>query len=329
MKAIVQTTYGPPEILEFREIAKPSIGDDDVLLRVCAAGMDPSVWHLMTGLPYVARLMFGLRKPGTLVPGWDVSGVVEAVGRNVTDVHPGDEVFGICKGAFAEYASARAEKLMLKPANVALEHAAAIAISGCTALQALRNAGKVQPGHHVLVIGAGGGVGTYAVQIAKAFGAKVTGVCSAAKTDMVRTLGADDVIDYSREDFADGSRHYDLILDMVGDRPVGQILRALTPRGTLVAVGGEGGGTWFGGIGESLLWLLLSAFMRRKFRSLMAAVNKEDLLTLKELIEAGKVRPVIDRTYPLHDAPAAIRAWMQGHARGKVLISTHQEGEAP
>jgi NADPH:quinone reductase-like Zn-dependent oxidoreductase len=318
MKAIVRNRYGPPEVLELRDIAKPLIGDDDVFIRVHAAGLDPSVWHLMTGLPYLVRMMFGLRRPKNPVLGWDVSGVVESVGKNVTDFRPGDEVFGSCRGAFAEYASARADRLVLKPANLTLEQAAGVTVSACTALQALRNAGNVQPGQHVLVIGAGGGVGTFAVQIAKAFGAKVTGVCSNTKTDMVRSIGADYVIDYTREDFADGRQCYDLILDMAGNRSVSHLRRALTPRGTIVAVGGEGGGRWFGGLGGSLAWLATSPFMRRKFRLLMATVGKEDLQTLKVLIEAGKV---IDRTYPLSGVAEAIRFWERGHARGKIVIT--------
>jgi NADPH:quinone reductase-like Zn-dependent oxidoreductase len=321
MKAIIQDTYGSLEVLELRDVAKPGIGDDDVLIRVHAAGLDPSVWHLMTGLPYVVRMMFGLRKPKVPVRGWDVSGVVEEVGKNVKDFQPGDEVFGSCEGSFAEYASARSDRLMLKPVNLTLEQAAAVTVSASTALQALRNAGKVQPGQHVLVIGAAGGVGTFAVQIARAFGAEVTGVCSTAKTDLVRSIGADHAIDYTREDFVEGGQRYDLILDMAGNRSVSHVRRALTPRGTLVAVGGEGGGRWFGGLGGSLVWLALSPFMRRKFRLLMASVRNEDLRTLKDLIEAGKVRPVIDRTYPLSEVPEAIRSWQRGHARGKVVIT--------
>ena len=321
MKAIVQDTYGPAEVLELRDIARPAIGDDDVLIRVHAAGLDPSVWHLMTGIPYLVRLMFGLRRPRTPVPGWDVSGVVEEVGKSVEGFRPGDEVFGSCRGSFAEYASARADRLMLTPANLTLEQAAVVTVSASTALQALRNAGNLQPGQHVLVIGAGGGVGTFAVQIAKALGAKVTGVCSTAKIDLVRSIGADHAIDYTREDFTDGQQRYDLILDMAGNRSVSHIRRALTPRGTLVAVGGEGGGRWFGGLGESLVWLALSPFSRKKYRLLMASVRREDLQTLKELIEAGRVRPVIDRTFPLSEVPEAIRCWERGHARGKTVIT--------
>lgn len=321
MKAIVRNTYGPPEVLELRDIPKPLIGDDEALIRVHAAGLDPSVWHLLTGQPYLVRIMFGLLRPKNPVLGWDVSGIVQAVGKNVTDFRPGDEVFGSCRGAFAEYTSARANRLVRKPANLTLEEAAAVTVSGCTALQALRNAGNVQPDQHVLVIGAGGGVGTFAVQIAKAFGAKVTGVCSNMKIDLVRSIGADYAIDYSQEDFTDGRQRYDLILDMAGNRSVPHLRRALTPRGTVVAVGGEGGGRWFGGLGESLAWLALSPLMHKKFRLLMATVGKEDLQTLKELLEAGKVRPVIDRTYPLSEVPEAIRAWERGHARGKVVIT--------
>jgi len=320
VKAIVHDTYGPPDVLELRDIAKPLIGDDDVLIRVHAAGLDPSVWHLMTGLPYLVRFMFGLRKPKTLVRGWDVAGVVEAVGQNVTEFRSGDEVFGSCRGAFAEYASARADRLLPKPANLTFEQAAAVTVSACTALQALRDAGNVQPGQHVLIIGAAGGVGTFAVQIAKAFGVEVTGVCSTTKTDLVRSIGADHTIDYTREDFADGRQRYDLILDMAGNRSMPHLRRALTPLGTVVLVGGEGGGRWFGGVGGSLMWLALSLFGRKKLRLLMATVRKDDLQTLKELIDTEKVTPVIDRTYPLSEVPNAIRSWKRGHARGKVVI---------
>jgi len=322
MKAIVHETYGPPDVLELRDIATPVIGDDDVLIRVHAAGLDPSVWHLMTGLPYLVRIMgYGLRKPKNPVRGSDVAGAVEAVGKNVTQLRPGDEVFGTCRGAFAEYASARADTLLPKPANLTFEQAAAVPVSACTALQALRDAGHLQPGQHALIIGAAGGVGTFAVQMAKAFGAKVTGVCSTTKTDLVRSIGADHAIDYTREDFAAGRERYDLILDLAGNRRVSQLRRVLTPLGKVVLVGGEGGGQWTGGVGESLMWLALSTFVRQKVRLLMAAIRKEDLQTLKALIEAGKVTPVIDRTYPLRDVPDAIRAWERGHARGKVVIT--------
>ena len=322
MKAIIHETYGPPDVLELRDIAKPLIGDDDVLIRVHAAGLDPSVWHLMTGLPYLVRVMgYGLRKPKNPVRGSDVAGVVEAVGKNVTELRPGDEVFGTCRGAFAEYAPARADTLLPKPANLTFEQAAAVPVSACTALQALRDAGNLQPGQHALIIGAAGGVGTFAVQIAKAIGATVTGVCSTTKTDLVRSIGADRAIDYTREDFAAGRERYDLILDLAGNRRVPQLRRVLTPLGRVVLVGGEGGGQWTGGVGESLMWLALSTFVRQKVRLLMAAIRKDDLQTLKALIEAGKVTPVIDRTYPLRDVSEAIRSWERGHARGKVVIT--------
>jgi NADPH:quinone reductase-like Zn-dependent oxidoreductase len=322
MKAIVHETYGPPDVLELRDIAKPLTGDDDVLIRVHAAGLDPSVWHLMTGLPYLVRVMgYGLRKPKNPVRGSDVAGVVEAVGKNVTGLRPGDEVFGTCRGAFAEYAPARADTLLPKPANLTFEQAAAVPVSACTALQALRDAGNLQPGQHALIIGAAGGVGTFAVQIAKAIGATVTGVCSTTKTDLVRSIGADHAIDYTREDFTAGRERYDLILDLAGNRRVSHLRRVLTPLGRVVLVGGEGGGQWAGGVGESLMWLALSTFVRQKVRLLMAAIRKDDLRTLKALIEAGKVTPVIDRTYPLRDVPEAIRSWDRGHARGKVVIT--------
>ncbi len=322
MKAIIHETYGPPDVLELRDIAKPLIGDDDVLIRVHAAGLDPSVWHLMTGLPYLVRVMgYGLRKPKNPVRGSDVAGVVEAVGKNVTQLRPGDEVFGTCRGAFAEYAPARADTLLPKPANLTFEQAAAVPVSACTALQALRDAGNLQPGQHALIIGAAGGVGTFAVQIAKAIGATVTGVCSTTKTDLVRSIGADHAIDYTREDFAAGRERYDLILDLAGNRRVPQLRRVLTPLGRVVLVGGEGGGQWTGGVGESLMWLALSTFVRQKVRLLMAAIRKDDLQTLKALIETGKVTPVVDRTYPLRDVPEAIRSWERGHARGKVVIT--------
>ena len=254
MNAVIQDTYGSPEVLELREIDKPVVGDDEVLVQVRAAGVDPGVWHLMTGLPYLVRIMgYGLRTPKVRIRGRDVAGRVEAVGTNVTRFRPGDEVFGICDGSFAEYVCARPDKLAPKPANLTFEQAAAVPISALTALQAIRNTGKVQPGQTVLIIGAAGGVGTFAVQLAKAFGAKVTGVCSTTKLDLVRSIGADEVIDYTREDFADGARHWDLIVDTAGRRSLSQLRRALAPRGTLVIVGGEGGGRWLGGFDRQIL----------------------------------------------------------------------------
>jgi len=323
MKAIVQDTYGAPDVLELRDIDKPVPKDNEVLVRVRAAGVDAGVWHLMTGLPYLVRLLgYGLRKPKARVRGRDVAGRVEAVGENVTRFQPGDEVFGICEGSFAEYACARQDKSAPKPATLTFEQAAAVPISALTALQGLRDKGRVQPGQKVLIIGAAGGVGSFAVQLAKAFGAHVTGVCSTTKADLVRSIGADDVIDYTRDDFADGARHYDLILDTAGNRSLSHLRRALTPRGTLVIVGGEGGGRWLGGFQRQILWApMLSLFVRQKLRGLTSKERKEDLQVLRELLEAGKVTPVIDRTYPLREAPEAIRYWEQGHARGKVVIT--------
>jgi len=322
MKAVVQDTYGPPDVLEVREVARPVPKDDEVLVRVHAAGVDPGVWHLMTGRPYLVRVMgYGLRTPKVGTRGRDVAGRVEAVGTNVTQVQPGAEVFGIGEGSFAEYVCARADKLAPKPANLSFEQAAAVPISGLTALQALRDTGKVRPGQQVLIVGAAGGVGSFAVQLAKAFGAEVTGVASTTKVELVRSIGADEVIDYTREDFADGARHWDLIVDTAGRRSLAQLRRALTPRGTLVIVGGEGGGPWLGGFDRQILRApLLSVLARQRLRPFVSKERRADLLVLKDLIEAGKVTPVIDRTYPLSEVPQAIRYLEQGHARGKVVI---------
>jgi NADPH:quinone reductase-like Zn-dependent oxidoreductase len=322
MKAIVQDTYGETDVLKLRDIDKPEIADDEVLVRVHAAGVDRGVWHLMTGLAYPIRLAgYGLWAPKTPVPGMDLAGVVEAVGNDVTRFRPGDEVFGIGKGAYAEYARAPENKLAPKPANLSFEQAAVVAISGSTALQAVRDKGRVEPGQKVLIIGASGGVGTYAVQLAKAFGAEVTGVCSTTKVDMVRSVGADHVIDYTRADFADGQQRYDVILDIGGNRSLSHVRRALTRKGTLVLVGGEDGGRWLGGMDRQLRMLLLSPFVGQQLRSLISKENYKDLIVLTELIEAGKVTPVIDRTFPLTDVPKAIRYMEEGHVRGKVVIS--------
>jgi NADPH:quinone reductase-like Zn-dependent oxidoreductase len=322
MQAIVQETYGSADVLELRDIDRPQIADDEVLVRVQAAGVDRGVWHLMTGLPYPIRLAgYGLRAPKTPVPGMDLAGVVAAVGKDVTRFEPGDEVFGIGKGAFAEYARAPERKLVPKPANLTFEQAAAVSISGLTALQGLRDQARVQPGQTALIVGASGGVGTYAVQLAKAFGAEVTGVCSTTKVDLVRSIGADHVIDYTREDFADGKQRYDLILDIGGNSPLSRLRRALTPTGTLVIVGGESGGRWLGGNDRQLRALLLSPFVSQKLRTFISKENHQDILALTELIEAGKVTPVIDRTYRLSETPKAIRYVAEGHARGKVVIT--------
>ncbi|MEV3994003.1 NAD(P)-dependent alcohol dehydrogenase [Streptomyces sp. NPDC049837] len=324
MKAIVQDVYGPPDVLRLRDVDKPVPGDDDVLIRVRAAGVDPSVWHLMTGLPYPIRLMgFGLRAPKLRVRGWDVAGTVESAGRNVTRFQPGDEVFGTCEGSFAEYACTREDRLAAKPPGASFEQAAAVPISAFTALHSLREQGRIQRGHNVLVIGAGGGVGTYAVQLAKAvFDAEVTGVCGTDKTELVRSLGADRVIDYTRDDFtADGPR-YDLILDTAGNRPLSHLRRVLTPRGTLVIVGGEAGGRWLGGLHRALGALALSPFIRQNLRAPFVKEPQADVLqSLAELIETGRITPVIDRTYPLSEAADAIRHWEMGHTRGKLVLT--------
>jgi NADPH:quinone reductase-like Zn-dependent oxidoreductase len=277
----------------------------------------------MAGEPYLLRALgFGLRKPKARVPGADVAGIVEAVGQDVTEFQPGDEVFGACEGAFAEYACAGEDKLLLKPANITFEQAAAARDSGCTALRGLRDAGEVKAGQHVLIVGAAGGVGTFAVQIAKAFGAEVTGVCSTTKTELVRSIGADHAIDYTREDFAEGRQRYDVILDIAGRRSLSHLRHALTPKGTLVLIGGEGGGRWFGGVDRQLRALILSVFVGQKLRAPVYADHpKEDVQALKELMEAGKVTPVIDRTYSLSEAPEAMRYFEEGHARGKVVIT--------
>jgi NADPH:quinone reductase-like Zn-dependent oxidoreductase len=322
MKAIVQDRYGTADVLELRDITKPVVGDDDVLVEIEAAGVDPGVWHLMTGLPYLVRVMgYGLRQPKNGVRGRDVSGRVEAVGKNVTGFQPGDEVFGTCEGSFAEYAIAREDKLALKPANLSFEQAAVVPISGMTALQAVRDKGHVKPGDQVLIIGAGGGVGSFAVQMAKALGAEVTGVCSTAKVDLVRSLGADHVIDYTREDLVEGDRRYDLIIDNAGNRSLAQLRRALAAEGTLVIVGGEGGGNWVGPADRLLPAFLLSPFVGQKLGMLTSVERQQDLVTLGEMLESGVITPVIDRSYPLVEAPDAIRYVGEGHARGKVVVN--------
>jgi NADPH:quinone reductase-like Zn-dependent oxidoreductase len=322
VKAIVHNSYGSADLLELRDIDKPDIGHDEVLVRVHAAGVDRGVWHIMRGLPYAIRLAgYGLRAPKTRVLGADLAGVVEAVGSEVTRFRSGDEVFGIGKGSYAEYVRAPENKLAPKPANLSFEQAAVVAISGLTALQGLRDHGKVEPGQTVLIGGASGGVGTYAVQIAKAFGAEVTGVCSAAKADMVRSLGADHVIDYAQDDFADAGQRYDVILDIGGNPSLSRLRRALTPKGTLVIAGGETDGRWLGGTDRQLRALVLSLFVPQKLGTFVCRENHEDMVVLKDLIEAGKVTPVVDRTYPLPEAPEAIRYLEQGRARGKVVIA--------
>jgi NADPH:quinone reductase-like Zn-dependent oxidoreductase len=323
MKAIVQDKYGDAEdVLRLEEIDRPEVGDDEVLLRVHAAGVDRGVWHLMAGLPYPVRLAGqGVRAPKTRVRGREVAGRVEVVGKNVTSLRPGDEVFGIGEGCFAEYACATQDKLAPKPANITFEQAAAVGVSALTALQAVRDRGQLQPGQKVLVIGASGGVGTFAVQIAKAFGADVTGVCSTTKVDLVRSFGADRVIDYTRDDIVDDAQRYDVILDTGGHRSLTHLRRALTPRGTLVIVGSETGGRWLGGSDRQLRALMLSPLVGQKLGTFICSENAKDLIVLTELIESGLVTPVIDRTYRLSETPAAIRYMQEGHARGKVVIT--------
>jgi NADPH:quinone reductase-like Zn-dependent oxidoreductase len=321
MKAIVQDKYGSADVLEFRDVDDPVVGENDVLVRVHAAGCGPDVWHLMTGMPYFARLAVGFRRPKVGIRGWDVAGTVVAVGSSVKGFQHGDEVMGTAEGSFAELVLARPDKLVSKPARLTFEQAAAVPISGVTALQALRDGAGVRPGQTVLVIGAGGGVGTFTVQIAKAFGAKVTGLSSTSKMDLVRSIGADEVIDYTRQDFADGSRRWDVIVDTAGRRPLSKLRRALTPKGTLVIVGGDGGGPWTGGFFRGLFRApLLSLFAGQKLRGLNSKVRQEDLQRLVELIDAGQVTPVVGKTYPLVEAPDAIRELERGHSTGKLVI---------
>ena len=323
MNAIVQDRYGGAEdCLRLAHIAKPQLGNDQVMIRVHAAGIDRGVWHLMTGLPYPLRFAgFGVRTPKQHVRGGDVAGRIESVGPNVTTLRAGDEVFGFADGTFAEYALARPDKLAPKPTNLSFEQAAAVPVSALTALQALRDRARVRPGQQVLIIGASGGVGTFAVQIAKAFGAEVTGVCSTSKVELVRSIGADHVIDYTRQDIPANGDRYDVIVDIGGNRPLTQLRRALTPRGTLVITGGENGGRWLGGTDRQLRAMAWSPFLRQKLGTFVCSENSADLGLLTGLIESGQVTPVVDRAYPLAEVPAAIRYLKDGQARGKVVIS--------
>jgi NADPH:quinone reductase-like Zn-dependent oxidoreductase len=323
MRAVVQGRYGtePGRVLWLDRVAKPAIGAGEVLVRVHAAGVDRGTWKLMAGIPYLMRAVgFGLRGPKAKVPGLDVAGTIEAVGANVTGLQPGQEVFGTGRGSFADYARARADRLAPKPVNIGFEQAAAVPVSAITALQALRDKARVRPGQHVLIIGASGGVGSFAVQLAKAFGAEVTGVCGTAKLDLVRAAGADHVIDYTREDVTGGRHRYDVVIDIGGGRPVRQLRRALTPRGTLVITGSENE-RWLGGIGRNLRAALLSPWVSQRLTAFIARQNGADLLALKDLIESGAITPLIDRAYPLGEAPAAIRHLAEGRARGKVVLT--------
>jgi NADPH:quinone reductase-like Zn-dependent oxidoreductase len=320
MRAVLQTEYGNADVLSLGEVDRPAIGAGEVLVQVRAAGLDRGTWHLMAGLPYAVRLVSGLRAPRRAVPGMAVAGVVASVGRDVTRFRPGDEVFGVGRGSFAEYVAARADKLSLKPSNLTFEQAAAIPVSGQTALQGLTDVGRLAAGQKVLIIGASGGVGTYAVQIAKALGAEVTGVCSTAKVDLVRSIGADHVIDYTHDDFAASGTLYDLILDMGGNSSLRRLRRALTSHGTLVIAGGEEGGRWFGGIGRQLRAVALSPFVRQRLTTFIAKEHHAGLERLKQLAENGELVPVIERTYSLSDARDAMRQLADGHVRGKLVI---------
>jgi len=321
MRAIVQDTYGSVEVLRLDEIDAPEPGAGEVLVRVRSAGVDRGVWHLMAGEPYMARLALGLRRPRNRVLGRDVAGVVAKVGPGVTAFAAGDEVFGVGKGTFAELAVSPVDKLVRLPDGVTHEQAAAVPISGVTALHAVREVGNVQPGQSVLVIGAAGGVGSYAVQIAKAFGAEVTGVCSPAKMDLVRSLGADRVIDYTRDDILQLGQRYDVVIDIAGNRPLRRMRRVVAPKGTLVIVGGEEGGRWLGGIQRNLWAALWSPFIGQRLRAFVSRERGADIRSLAEMIAAGSVAPAIERTFPLAEAADALRYLETGRARGKVVVT--------
>ena len=324
MKAIVYRCYGPPEVLKLEEIAKPSIADDRMIVKVHAASVNPLDWHYMRGEPYLVRAMAGLGKPDSIHMGVDFAGTVESVGKNVTRFKPGDEVFGGRDGAFGEYVSV-AEKgpLAMKPTNITFEQAAAVPIAALTALQALRDKGKLQAGQSVLINGASGGVGTFAVQIAKVYGAKVTGVCSTRNLALVRSIGADEVIDYTHEDFTQAAQRYDLIIDTVGTHSLSDYRRVLKPDGALVMVGSQDKGRWLAPILGLVDAKLYSPFVSQKFVFILADLNPKDLDTLRDWMQAGKVTPVIDRRYALSEVPEAIRYLEQGHARGKVVVTVN------
>ncbi len=325
MKAIVYHKYGSPDVLELQEIEKPAVKDDEVLVRVHAASVNPLDWYPLTGTPYLTRIMEGLLKPKHTILGVDVAGRVEAVGRNVRELQPGDEVFGssepMKKGAFAEYVCAPEDGMALKPADLTFGQAAAVPVAALTALQGLRDKGQIRPGHRVLINGASGGVGTFAVQIAKSFGADVTGVCSTRNVDMVRSIGADQIIDYTREDFTQSGQRYDLMLDAVGNRSVSDCRRVLTPKGVYVAVAGPQG-LWLGPLTYWFKVLLASLVGSQKMVPMLAKLGKKkDLVVLLELLEAGKVTAVIDRRYKLSEVAEALRYQGEGHAQGKTVIT--------
>ena len=321
MKAIVYERYGSPDVLNLEEIDRPSVPDDGVLVRVRAASVNPLDWHFMRGEPYLARMAFGMRKPKEKFLGVDLAGHVEAVGRNVTQFQAGDEVFGTGHGAFAEYACTGEKTLVPKPAGLTFEQAAAVPVAAVTALQGLRDHGRIQPGQKVLINGASGGVGTFAVQIARSFGAEVTGICSTGNVEMVRSLGAARVIDYTQEDFTTGEERYDLVLDVAGSRKWSELKRVLNARATVVVAGGPSTNRWLGPVSHLVGMRVASVGGDHKVVNFLASVNKEDLLVLRELLEAGKVTPVVDRTYSLTEAAEAVRYLEAGHARGKVVIT--------
>ena len=321
MQATVQDRYGSVAVLETRDIDKPAIGAGEVLVRVRAAGVNPADWAIMSGLPYIARPVYGLRRPKHIVRGTDVAGTVEAIGTEVTRFKPGDEVFGWCVGSYAEFAAASEDALALKPANLTFEQAAAVPMAGFVALQALRDHGKVRAGQKVLVNGASGGIGTFAVQIAKSLGAEVTGVCSTRNVDMVRSIGADHVVDYTKEDFTRSGKQYDFILDNVANHSLTDLRHTLTPTGTLIPNGGGFDHRWMASGGRIVRAAVLFRFGGQKLGNFLMSANQQDLIVLKELIEAGKVTPVMDRTYPLSQTAEAIDHVGRGHARGKVAIT--------
>jgi NADPH:quinone reductase-like Zn-dependent oxidoreductase len=321
MKGIVRRCYGSPDVLRYEDIARPTAADNEVLVKVNAASVNPLDWHYLEGTPYLVRMDAGFGKPQNPRLGVDFAGTVEAVGRNVTRFKPGDEVFGGKFGAFAEYVTVRESgALALKPGNVTFEQAASVPIAAITALQALRDKGQIRAGQKVLINGASGGIGTFAVQIAKSFGAEVTGVCSTRNVDLVRSIGADHVIDYTKEDFTKGQQRYDLIVDNVGTHSVLEYKRVLNPKGTLVMVGSTTPGNWFGWLADPIEALMLSPFMSQKFSMILTDFNKDDLATVGALLQSGKVTPVIDRRYKLSETPTALRYLEAGHARGKVVL---------
>jgi len=321
MKAVVYSCYGSPDVLELADVAKPTPADDEVLVRIQAAAVNPLDWHYMRGSPYFMRLMSGLGAPKDTRLGVDFAGTVEAVGKDVSQFKPGDEVFGARTGAFAEYVTVRESRgVVPKPANITFEQAASVPIAAITALEALRDKGQLQPGQKVLINGASGGVGTFAVQIAKSFGAEVTGVCSTRNVEMVRSIGADHVIDYKKENYTESGNQYDLIVDMVGNHGLLANRRVMSPDGILVLVGG-GKGNWIGPMTGPLMALVLSPFVGQEFVTLLAGLNKEDLALLGDLMQSGEITPVLDRTFPLTEVPSAIRYSEEGHARGKIIVA--------